>query len=270
VRDNLEAFAALDEIMFQRVFGAAGNRVVVQRFVEGEECSFIVLTDGTNVTLLGVAQDYKAAGDGDTGPNTGGMGCTSVLPGFSAALEKRILDTIVYPLLVALRKENRTFCGALYLGLMLTDLGPVVLEVNAREGDPETQVNLILLESDLLAHYRSVAAGDVRAVPSVISTDAAFGLVLTSAGYPGEYQKWLPITGIEQAEALGATVFHAGTKFAEDGTTVLTDGGRVLNIVTRKPTLAEARNLAYDAALRIEFKGKTYRPDIGHRALRAA
>lgn len=252
---------------FSGHFGDAGRKVVVEELLEGPECSLLALTDGTTLVPLATSQDHKRALDGDRGPNTGGMGVYSpvpiLLPGELDAMveaEQKVIDE--------LRAEGITYSGCLYGGFMLTKDGPKVLEFNARFGDPETQVVLPRMKADLVECFLACDAGTLS--PDMVSWDDdwAVSVVLTSAGYPGSYEKGKVITGIEDAEALpGITVYHAGTKLGAQGE-VLTNGGRVLDVTAVAPTFEEARNNAYAACDRIFFEGKTYRHDIGIKAIK--
>lgn len=248
-------------------FGDAGSTVIVEEMLEGPECSLLALTDGTTLVPLATSQDHKRALDGDKGPNTGGMGVYSpvpiLLPGELDAMvdiEKRVV--------AELAAEGITYSGCLYGGFMLTKDGPKVLEFNARFGDPETQVVLPRMKGDLVEAFLACDNGTLS--PSMVAWDDdwAVSVVLTSAGYPGSYEKGKLITGIEDAEAQpGITVYHAGTKLDSEGN-VLTNGGRVLDVTAVAPTFEEARKNAYAACDLIDFEGKTYRTDIGMKAIK--
>ncbi|OUO33547.1 phosphoribosylamine--glycine ligase [Olsenella sp. An293] len=254
---------------FSGVFGDAGATVVVEETLEGPECSLLALTDGKTVVPLATAQDHKRALDGDKGPNTGGMGVYSPVPEHLVSaedlatmveVEQRVVDELA--------SEGITYSGCLYGGFMLTAEGPKVLEFNARFGDPETQVVLPRMKADLVDVF--LACDDGTLTPDMVSwdNDWAVSVVLTSAGYPGSYEKGKVITGIEKAEALeGVTVYHAGTAVSEDGS-IVTSGGRVLDVTAVAPTFEEARARAYEACELIDFEGKTYRSDIGLRAVK--
>jgi len=249
-------------------FGDAGSTVLVEEYLTGPECSLLAFVDGKTVRAMRPAQDHKRAFDGDTGPNTGGMGVYSPVPAVDAAtlaqMTKILQDTVD-----GLASDGIRYRGVLYGGFMLTDSGPKVLEYNARFGDPETQVLLPLLVTDLVEVMVAVAEGRLDDQPVRWSDAAAVTVVLASGGYPGAYDKGKPITGIEAAESLpGVTVYHAGTALTDDGTLV-TAGGRVLDVTAVAPTLQEARDLAYEAAAKISFDGMFYRHDIAHRALGA-
>lgn len=248
-------------------FGSAGATVVVEEMLEGPECSLLVLTDGTTVVPLATAQDHKRAFDGDKGPNTGGMGVYSPVPILLDGELDQMVE-MVQKVVDTLRTSGITYRGCLYGGFMLTKDGPKVLEFNARFGDPETQVVLPRMQGDIIECFLACDRGELN--PNMISwnDDWAVSVVLASAGYPGSYKKGLPITGIEQADALdGVFVYHAGTKLDEHGR-VLTNGGRVLNVTAVAPTFEEARNKAYQACDCIFFEGKNYRHDIGIKAIK--
>jgi phosphoribosylamine--glycine ligase len=258
-----EADAAIAAFMEARELGEAGSRVVVEEALRGREASMIYFTDGTRLVPLPAAQDYKRIGDGDTGPNTGGMGTFSVDGLVDEALERRILEEVAEPTVRRMREEGNPLSGILFIGLMLTDDGPKVLEYNLRFGDPETQSILVRLDSDLVDVFEGIANGSLERVEPRWSADAALCLVLASAGYPGGFEKGKRIDGLEEAGAVeGVTVFHAGTAAGADGS-VVTSGGRVLGVTARASTLEEARRRAYEAAGLIRFEGKTMRTDIG-------
>ena len=262
-----EALEGVQEC-FSGVFGDAGATVVVEETLEGPECSLLALTDGRTVVPLATAQDHKRALDGDKGPNTGGMGVYSPVPEHLVSAEALATMVDIEQRVVSeLASEGITYSGCLYGGFMLTAEGPKVLEFNARFGDPETQVVLPRMKADLVDVFLACDNGTLT--PDMVSWDDdwAVSVVLTSAGYPGSYEKGKVITGIEKAEALeGVTVYHAGTAVA-DGELV-TAGGRVLDVTAVAPTFEEARARAYEACALIDFEGKTYRSDIGLRAVR--
>jgi len=258
-RDDVES--ALVRFFDERAFGAAAERVLVEECVTGDEVTFMVLTDGSSIVPLATARDFKRVGDGDTGPNTGGMGAfsPSTLPTETAAA---ILRHIVQPTVEGLAQEGRPFCGVLYAGVMLTADGPKVLEFNCRLGDPETQVVLPRLEGDLFALLGAAADGELAGARVAWKREAAACVVLAAAGYPDAPRRGDAITGIAEALALpGVLVFHAGTAL-QDGRLV-TSGGRVLSVVGRGGTLAEAAECAYAAAARVEFEGMQLRHDVG-------
>ena len=260
-----EALDAVDAIMEDHFFGDAGARVVIEEFMEGEEASLLAFTDGTMIRPMISAQDHKRAYDGDRGPNTGGMGTYAPAPVMTPEMTERAVEEILKPTIAAMAKEGRVYRGCLYLGLMVTADGPKVVEFNARFGDPETQVVLPLLDSDLVAIMCACADGTLADVPIRWKDDAAVCVVLASGGYPGHYEKGQEIHGLADAEAMGALVFHAGTAM-KDGKLV-TNGGRVLGVVGRGADISSAVDAAYAAATKISFKDAYYRKDIAHRAL---
>jgi phosphoribosylamine---glycine ligase len=263
-----EARRAVEESLVRRAFGDAGATVVVEEHLDGVEVSAMALTDGRTVAPLALAQDFKRALDGDEGPNTGGMGAYSPLPFVDEETRAVIEGAILRPAADALRDQGIDYRGVLYAGLMLTDDGPKVLEFNCRFGDPETQVVLPLLGSDLGAALAACAGGSVD--PDCVSwTDGAcVGVVLASGGYPGPFETGFDIHGIaEAASAPGVEVFHAGTVRPEGR--VITSGGRVLTVVARGPDLAAARASAYEASGMIHFDGMSLRHDIAERAAAA-
>ncbi|WP_291290312.1 phosphoribosylamine--glycine ligase [Enorma sp.] len=252
---------------FQGAFGAAGSTVVVEECLTGPECSLLAFTDGKTVLPMATAQDHKRALEGDKGPNTGGMGVYSPVPIVTedelAAMKQVMLDTVA-----ELAAEGIDYRGCLYGGFMLTEDGPKVLEFNARFGDPETQVILPRLKNDLVEVMLACAEQRLDEVELAWRDEWSVAVVLTSAGYPGSYEKGKVIRGIEDAEAMeDVTVYHAGTAVREDGELV-TSGGRVLAVTALGNTFEAARNLAYEACEKIDFEGKTLRRDIGLRALR--
>ena len=243
-----------------RAAASLGDELVIEELVQGEEVSLFVLTDGHEMLPLAPAQDYKRVGDGDAGPNTGGMGAYSPVPGLGEAEIEELVETIHRPVLAELARRGAPFAGLLYAGLMLTDDGPRVLEFNCRFGDPETQSILPRLEGDLLEALAGVAAGALESRVSAGDT-AAVTVVLAAADYPERGDSGTPIEGVEDAEATGALVFHAAT--ARRGSTLLTNGGRILNVTATGDDLPAARTTAYDAAARISFAGMRLRRDIG-------
>jgi phosphoribosylamine---glycine ligase len=261
-----EAVAAVQQMMSGSM-GEAGREVVIEEFMEGEELSVLALTDGERALPLVPAQDHKRIGEGDTGPNTGGMGAYAPVSLATAELLARVQREIFTPTLAAMRAHNRPFCGMLYAGLMLTKSGPKVVEFNARFGDPETQVVLPLLQDSLLTPMLAIARGESIAGMTVKARPgAALTTVLAAAGYPGTPEKGKTITIPESvAQADNVVIFHAGTK-TEDGS-VVTAGGRVLALTGLGDTLAEAASRSRAAAEAIEFEGKQYRRDIGWREL---
>jgi phosphoribosylamine--glycine ligase len=260
-RTGDEVELALVRFFEERAFGAAAERVLVERCLEGEEVSFMVLTDGTTILPLASARDYKRLGDDDQGPNTGGMGAVSPSP-IAPALAGEILQDIVRPALGGLAREGREYRGVLYAGVMVTRDGPKLLEFNCRLGDPETQVILPRLEDDLLPLLGGAAAGELAGMRAQWRHEAAVCVVCAAAGYPDSVRRGDPISGIGDALAVpGVVVFQAGTAL-EDGRLV-TAGGRVLSVVGRGATVSAARVQAYAAVERIEFAGMQVRRDIG-------
>jgi phosphoribosylamine--glycine ligase len=239
---------------------AYGETIVVEELLEGEEVSVFVTTDGERVAVLPAAQDYKRIGDGDTGPNTGGMGAYSPVEALGSDEIDEIVERIHRPVLTELARRGTPFVGTLYAGLMLTSSGPKVLEFNCRFGDPETQAILPLLETDLLELLDAATEGDLDGVTVSVSPRSAVTVVLASRGYPESHEVGVEITGIENAEALGAIVSHAGTALREG--TLLTAGGRVLSVTALGETCAEARARAYEAVERVHFAGAQFRRDI--------
>ena len=236
------------------------EELLIEELLEGEEASLFVLTDGYDAIPLGPAQDFKRVGDGDTGPNTGGMGAYSPVPTLGEAEIEELVDTVHRPVIVELARRGAPFAGLLYAGVMLTDAGPRVLEFNCRFGDPETQSILPRIEGDLLDALAGAAAGSLHA--GLAQTESAAVTVVLAAGdYPERGDRGTPIEGIEEAEAGGALVFHAGT--ARHGEKVVTNGGRILDVTAVAPDLLEARTAAYEAVERISFTGMRFRRDIG-------
>ena len=248
-------------------FGDAGSTVVVEEMLAGPECSLLALTDGTTLVPLATSQDHKRALEGDLGPNTGGMGVYSPVPIVTDEELEQMID-VERRVVAQLAEDGIDYRGCLYGGFMLTKDGPKVLEFNARFGDPETQVVLPRMKADLVQVFLDIDAGRLDPASIEWEDNWAVSVVLTSAGYPGAYEKGKPITGIELASSIdGVTVYQAGTALTEDGTLV-TAGGRVINVTAIADTFEEARDLAYGACTFINFEGKTFRRDIGLRALR--
>ncbi|MFN8185846.1 MAG: phosphoribosylamine--glycine ligase [Gaiellales bacterium] len=246
---------------------AFGNEVLIEELLVGEEASVFVVADGERCLALPAAQDYKRIGDGDTGPNTGGMGAYSPVPRLPDADIEAIVESVHRPVLAELAARGTPFVGVLYAGLMLTDAGPRVLEFNARMGDPETQVVLPRLETDFLELVAAAAGGDLGDSELRLSEDCAVTVVLASRGYPETTEPGVEIRGLEEAEREGAIVFHAGTAL-RDGR-VVSAGGRVLNVTALGGTVAQARERVYAAIERIDFPGCQYRTDIALRAVHA-
>lgn len=258
-----EADAALVD-MFGGAFGAAGAQVVLEEFMEGEEASFFALTDGTSIVPFGSAQDHKRVGDGDTGPNTGGMGAYSPARVLTPALESQVMERIIAPTVATLAADGTPYSGVLYAGLMLTTDGPKLIEYNARFGDPECQVLMMRYDGDLVALLFAVATGSLHELgPVALSDEVALTVVMAAHGYPGTPDKGGAIARIEQAQSNGAQVFHAGTAL-RDGALVA-NGGRVLNVTATGATVSEARARAYAAVNAIDFPTGFFRTDIGWR-----
>jgi phosphoribosylamine--glycine ligase len=266
---DAELEEALRVFFEERRFGASGDRVVVEQFLSGEEVSFLALSDGERVLPLATSKDYKRIGDGDTGPNTGGMGAHSPSGVVSAELAKEILDRVMRPAVEGMAAENRPFRGVLYAGLILTAEGPKVLEFNARFGDPEAQALLLRMADDLLPVLAAGADGDFRSHRVRFTPEAAACVVLASAGYPGKPVRGEPIRGLDRARAHeGVEVFHAGTaRDPRQGGSLVTAGGRVLDVCARGETLVEALRRSYAAAGEIDWPAKVFRADIGKRVL---
>ncbi|MDT7960232.1 MAG: phosphoribosylamine--glycine ligase [Armatimonadota bacterium] len=267
VSDTLgDALDAVEFLMEQGGLGAAGKRIVIEDRLYGREMSLLCITDGEHALPMPPVRDYKRAFDGNRGPNTGGMGCYTPLPDATPALVETALRQIVHPVIREMAQRGMPYRGVLYAGLMVHDTQPYTLEFNCRFGDPETQVLMPLLQSDLLELAYSAATGTLHATELVFESRAAVCVVLASGGYPGEYRTGLPIEGLDAAAKLPDTlIFHAGTR-AENGQ-ILTNGGRVLNIVGLGETLDEARQNAYRAVEQIHFDGMHYRRDIGESVL---
>ncbi|MDQ0063219.1 phosphoribosylamine--glycine ligase [Paenibacillus harenae] len=261
-----EAEKALREAMVDKVFGDAGNQIVIEEFLEGQEMSILAFVDGETVRAMVPAQDHKPIFDGDKGPNTGGMGTYTPLPHIDQAIIDESITNIIIPTAKAMVSEGRPFRGVLFAGLMITKDGPKTIEFNARMGDPETQVVLPRLKTDLVDIVLASLNGRLGDLDIQWDDEAAVCVVIASEGYPASYPKGRVITGLAEAEAQGALVFHAGTA-SKDGEFV-TNGGRVLGVVGRGKDIAEARARAYEAVSVIDFEGKQSRTDIAAKALR--
>ena len=263
-----EAETASDEILVRKSFGAAGNKVVIEEFLAGEEASFMALTDSEHLLPLATSQDHKRAFDNDQGPNTGGMGAYSPAPVVTAEVHARILREILLPLLNGLKRQNIRYRGLIYAGLMITKEGPKVIEFNARFGDPECQPIMMRLKSDLLPLLEATIDGKLDQVKAEWHEDPAVCVVLTANGYPGAYDKGKEIHGLEKLVGWQqGFVFHAGT--AKDNNRWLTTGGRVLGVTARGKSVAEAVKEVYRAVGEISWPGMHYRKDIARRALTA-
>jgi phosphoribosylamine--glycine ligase len=255
--------------MISRKFGASGERVVLEEFLAGQEASYFVLADGASHMTLSSAQDHKRIFDDDRGPNTGGMGAFAPSPLITADVERRVIETIVEPVLDGMAREGHPYRGFLYVGLMLTDEGPKVVEFNVRFGDPEAQVILPMLDEDLASLLMCAANGTLPLRRARFSSDVHVGVVLAAGGYPENVETGKVISGIDAARSVPkAAIFHGGT--ARENEELVTAGGRVLTVVGRGATYQEGIDTAYDAASKISFEGMQYRHDIGRKALIAS
>ena len=264
--DRPTAEAVVSAMMVDRRFGDAGDRIVLEEFLVGQEASYFVLADGTSFMPLGSAQDHKRIFDDDRGPNTGGMGAFAPSPLLTPDISRRVCDEIVSPVLAGMEHEGHPYRGFLYVGLMLTADGPKVIEFNVRFGDPEAQVVLPMLDEDLAGLLGQAASGTLPSRPARFRHEPHVGVVLAAGGYPDSPESGKPIDGVDAAnEVPGAIVFHAGTS-RRDGR-LETGGGRVLTVVGRSNTYRDAIDIAYAAASRIHFDGMQYRRDIGRKAL---
>lgn len=262
-----DALDAVEDMMGNNIFGSAGARVVIEEFMDGEEASLLAFTDGKTIVPMIASQDHKRVGDGDQGPNTGGMGTYAPAPVLTEELRVKATETILKPMIAAMQAEGTPYKGCLYVGLMVKGDSIKVVEFNCRFGDPETQVVLPLLDSDLVEVMLACAKGNLADIDVQWKKQAAVCVVMASEGYPGSYKKGLPITGLAEANALeGAVVFHAGTKMV-DGQ-VATNGGRVLGVTAVAEDIKAARDKAYEAVEKINFSGAFCRKDIAWRALK--
>lgn len=263
-RSSREALVAVDTIMRQRLFGEAGDQIVVEEFLEGQEISVLAFSDGQTVLLMDSAQDHKAVYDGDIGPNTGGMGAYSPAPVFTEIMRQKVRDKIMLPMVRAMQQEGRTYKGILYAGLMLTKTGPQILEFNARFGDPETQPLMVRMETDIIPLFEACIDGTLGQCQVNWKNKSSVCVVMTAEGYPGTYQKGEIISGLQNANSTPeVVVFHAGTK-EKDGK-VLTNGGRVLGVTATGANTESAIQRAYDAVGKVNWRGVHYRKDIGSR-----
>jgi phosphoribosylamine---glycine ligase len=260
-----EARSALQSIMKVKSFGNAGDQVVVEEFLTGEEVSFLAFTDGKTVLPLDSAQDHKAAFDGDKGPNTGGMGAYSPASVFTDELKQRVIDEIMVPTVRAMTKEDRYYRGILYAGLMLTESGPKVLEFNARFGDPETQPIMMRIENDIVPIFEACIDGNLATQNLQWKAEPTVCVVMAAKGYPNSYEKGKEISGLSADENQQAVVFHAGTKL--DNGKVLTNGGRVLGVTATGSDIKQAIKNAYFEVDKIKWDGIHYRKDIGNKAI---
>jgi phosphoribosylamine---glycine ligase len=259
-----EALAAVDSIMGKKSFGEAGDQIVIEEFLEGEEVSVLAFCDGQSILMMDSAQDHKAAYDGDKGPNTGGMGAYSPAPIFTEIMKQKVRDRIMLPMIRAMQQEGRPYKGILYAGLMLTKTGPQILEFNARFGDPETQPLIARMDSDIVPIFEACIDGTLDQCPLEWKNESSVCVVMAAKGYPNSYDKGKPISGFKDANDLpGIMVFHAGTK-QHDGK-VLTSGGRVLGVTATGENIPTAISRAYEAVDKIQWDGIHYRKDIGHR-----
>ena len=266
-RSRPEAFEAINRVMKEKVFGEAGNRVVIEECLVGEEASILALTDGRTIVPLPTSQDHKPVFDGDRGPNTGGMGAYSPAPVITPEQYSRIEREILIPIVHAMNAEDRRYRGVIYAGLMLTDDGPKVLEFNVRFGDPETQPILFRLDTDIVPVLRAIAVGNLQDANLEWDPRPAVCVVMASGGYPGPYEKGKPISGLDEVAKMDdVMVFHAGTALV-DGQ-VVTAGGRVLGVTAKGDDIPAAIERAYEAVRRISFEGAHYRTDIGAKALK--
>ncbi|MCF6758001.1 phosphoribosylamine--glycine ligase [Pseudomonas balearica] len=262
-----EAEEAVRDMLSGNAFGDAGARVVIEEFLDGEEASFIVMVDGENVLPMATSQDHKRVGDGDTGPNTGGMGAYSPAPVVTPAMHQRVMDEIIYPTVRGMAAEGNVYTGFLYAGLMIDKSGaPKVIEFNCRFGDPETQPIMCRLESSLILLIEAAQAKALNKVEATWDPRPTLGVVLAAGGYPGDYAKGDVIDGLDEAAALDGKVFHAGTALDAEGR-VVTAGGRVLCATAIGESVEQAQQQAYRLAEKIRWNGMFYRKDIGYRAI---
>ena len=262
-----EAEEAVRDMLSGNAFGDAGARVVIEEFLDGEEASFIVMVDGENVLPMATSQDHKRVGDGDSGPNTGGMGAYSPAPVVTADVHKRVMDEVIYPTVRGMAAEGNVYTGFLYAGLMIDKAGqPKVIEFNCRFGDPETEPIMVRLESSLVLLVEAALAKALDKVEATWDPRPTVGVVLAAGGYPGDYAKGDVIEGLDDAAALDGKVFHAGTALNDQGQ-VVTAGGRVLCATAIGRTVSEAQQQAYRLAEKIHWNGCFYRKDIGYRAI---
>lgn len=262
-KSHLEAMAEFELMIHRSKFGEAGSRVVIEEFLTGIEMSVFVLTDGKNYVLLPEAKDYKRVGEGDTGLNTGGMGAVSPLPFFDNALKEKVVTRIVEPTIKGLDKDKLDYKGFVFVGLMITDgAEPLVIEYNCRMGDPETEVVMPRLKTDLVALLKATGTGNLGDIPVDIDPQTAATIVAVSGGYPGDYEKGLEIHGLEDAEATDSIVFHAGT--LAEGDKIVTNGGRVLAVTSFGNDIKAAVEISKETLMNVYFEGVNYRHDIGY------
>ena len=259
-----EALEAVDSIMCDQAFGQAGAQVVIEEFLTGEEASLLAFTDGKTIVPMIAAQDHKRVYDGDEGPNTGGMGAYAPAPVITEDVRQKVLKEILEPVIQAMEKEGCPYSGCLYLGLIMTEKGPKVIEFNARFGDPETQVVLPLLDSDLVTVMEACIDKNLEETPVVWKKEAAVCVVLAAGGYPGKYRTGDVISGLEEAHSVGVQVFHAGT--AKQDEQIVTNGGRVLGVTAAADSIMAALEVVYNGITKIQFADMHYRKDIAYKA----
>ncbi|HEB71509.1 MAG TPA: phosphoribosylamine--glycine ligase [Nitrospirae bacterium] len=265
-QSHAEAAQAIDLMMVKRAFGAAGDSIIIEELLEGEEASMLAFCDGENFIMMPSSQDHKRIGDGDTGPNTGGMGAYSPAPVVTPKIESMVEKEVMGKVMEAMKKDGRPYKGILYAGLMLTDSGPKVLEFNCRFGDPECQPILMRLKSDIVPLLLASVDGNLKNLSAQWSNRSTVCVVMASGGYPGPYEKGKEIYGLKEAASTeDVVVFHAGTTLDNDR--VLTSGGRVLGVTASGVTVAEAIDTAYEAVSKISWDNVVFRKDIGHRAV---
>ncbi|BAE73417.1 Phosphoribosylamine--glycine ligase [Sodalis glossinidius str. 'morsitans'] len=263
---QVEAESAVNDMLAGNAFGDAGHRIVIEEFLDGEEASFIVMVDGEHVLPMATSQDHKRVGDGDTGPNTGGMGAYSPAPVVTDEVHRRVMEQVIWPTVKGMAAEGNVYTGFLYAGLMISPDGqPKVIEFNCRFGDPETQPIMLRMRSDLVAHCLAATEGRLNEERSEWDERPALGVVLAAGGYPGDYLTGDEISGLPATEAEGEKIFHAGTRLHQGK--VLTQGGRVLCITALGATVADAQAKAYRAAQAVQWRESFCRRDIGYRAI---
>ncbi|RKQ38658.1 phosphoribosylamine--glycine ligase, partial [Enterobacter sp. R1(2018)] len=262
-----DAEAAVNDMLAGNAFGDAGHRIVVEEFLDGEEASFIVMVDGENVLPMATSQDHKRVGDGDTGPNTGGMGAYSPAPVVTDEVHQRVMDLVIWPTVRGMAAEGNTYTGFLYAGLMIDKQGnPKVIEFNCRFGDPETQPIMLRLQSDLVELCLAACDARLNKITSKWDERPSLGVVMAAGGYPADYRTGDVIHGLPLEEVADGKVFHAGTKLREDDM-VTTSGGRVLCVTALGDTVAQAQQRAYELMKDIHWEGSFSRSDIGYRAI---
>ena len=261
-----EARAAVRDMLSGNAFGEAGHRVVIEEYLDGEEASFIVMADGKHALPMATSQDHKRAGDGDTGPNTGGMGAYSPAPVVTREIYQRIMDQVIHPTISGMAKEGYPYAGFLYAGLMImADGTPKVIEYNCRFGDPETQPIMLRMRSDLVVHCLTALDGKLDEETTEWDERCALGVVMAAGGYPGDYRTGDPVSGLPEEPSEDTRVFHAGTRLDDDK--VVTAGGRVLCVTALGHSVSEAQQKAYALVDTISWDGACYRSDIGYRAI---